>query len=288
MCWIPSDSSPENRILCTSSMHPKVEIECCQPCGFPAKLGLFFCGIEVFFENLRVACFWACFNCNLLVFWACFLQISVLPIAFSSNFMAIFCFNLFLKAYWECFGENFVILNLFFRICHHAFLFNFLADFSFCYIFLPTHVVFFSVKLPIFGLFFIFSCLFLQNNLASLLELKMYAPRGMSQCCSGSGFLESDPAELWDFFGPEQDWISFLLKPDAVPDYPKRFEHFLIFLRFVFSCENFIDNLRVLMLDDVVYISGSQPPVRRPVPVRIDILSVRKASCIFHQVIENY
>jgi len=143
MCWIPSDSSPENRILCTSSMHPKVEIECCQPCGFPAKLGLFFCGIEVFFENLRVACFWACFNCNLLVFWACFLQISVLPIAFSSNFMAIFCFNLFLKAYWECFGENFVILNLFFRICHHAFLFNFLADFSFCYIFLPTHVVFF-------------------------------------------------------------------------------------------------------------------------------------------------
>ena len=79
-----------------------------------------------------------------------------------------------------------------------------------------------------------------------------------------------------------------MLKPDAVPDYPKRFEHFLIFLRFVFSCENFIDNLRVLMLDDVVYISGSQPPVRRPVPVRIDILPVRKASSIFRQVIENY
>jgi len=51
---------------------------------------------------------------------------------------------------------------------------------------------------------------------------------------------------------PEPDWILFLLKPD--PGYPKRFEHFLIFLRFVFSCENFIDNLRVLMLDDVVYI----------------------------------
>jgi len=29
----------------------------------------------------------------------------------------------------------------------------------------------FSVKLPIFGLFFIFSCLFLQNNLASLLAI---------------------------------------------------------------------------------------------------------------------
>jgi len=51
---------------------------------------------------------------------------------------------------------------------------------------------------------------------------------------------------------PEPDWISFLLKPD--PDYPKPFEHFLIFLRFVFFCENFVDNLRVVMLDDVVYI----------------------------------
>jgi len=50
---------------------------------------------------------------------------------------------------------------------------------------------------------------------------------------------------------PDPDWVSFLLKPD--PDYPKQFEHFLIFLRFIF-CENFIDNLRVLMLDDVVYI----------------------------------
>ena len=54
------------------------------------------------------------------------------------------------------------------------------------------------------------------------------------------------------FLDPEPDWIWFLLKP--FPDYPKRFEHFLILLRFVFSCENFIDNLRVLMLDDVVYI----------------------------------
>jgi len=34
------------------------------------------------------------------------------------------------------------------------------------------------------------------------------------------------------FLDPAPDWISFLLKPD--PDYPKRFEHFLIFLRFVF------------------------------------------------------
>jgi len=52
------------------------------------------------------------------------------------------------------------------------------------------------------------------------------------------------------FFGSGAGWISFLLKPE--PDYPKRFE--TIFLRFVFYCENFSDNLRDLMLDDVVYI----------------------------------
>ena len=55
-----------------------------------------------------------------------------------------------------------------------------------------------------------------------------------------------------NFLDPEPDWISFLLKPD--PDYPKRFEHFLIFSCFVFSCENFFDNLRDLMLDDVIYV----------------------------------
>jgi len=35
------------------------------------------------------------------------------------------------------------------------------------------------------------------------------------------------------FLDPDPDWISFLLKPDPDPDYPKRFEHFLIFLCFV-------------------------------------------------------
>jgi len=39
------------------------------------------------------------------------------------------------------------------------------------------------------------------------------------------------------FLDPEPDWISFLLKPD--PDYPKRFEQFLIFLRFVFFLRKF-------------------------------------------------
>jgi len=31
--------------------------QCCQPCGFPTNLGLFFCGLAGFFEDLRVACF---------------------------------------------------------------------------------------------------------------------------------------------------------------------------------------------------------------------------------------
>jgi len=39
------------------------------------------------------------------------------------------------------------------------------------------------------------------------------------------------------FLDPEPDWISFSLKAD--PDYPKRFEHFLIFLRFVFFLRKF-------------------------------------------------
>jgi len=55
---------------------------CCQPCGFPANLGLFFCGFAVFFEDLRVACFGAflikidfflkIFVCGLLKFYGTF------------------------------------------------------------------------------------------------------------------------------------------------------------------------------------------------------------------------
>jgi len=44
-------------------------------------LGLFFCGVAVFFEDVRVVCF-----------WACFLQISLLRIFFS-NFMALLLFQ---------------------------------------------------------------------------------------------------------------------------------------------------------------------------------------------------
>jgi len=80
-----------------------------------------------------------------------------------------YCLNLLLKACWACFCEDLLILGLCFRICHPDSLFDFLANFSFCWIFLPTHFgLVFSVKLPIFGLLFKFTCLFLENNLASL------------------------------------------------------------------------------------------------------------------------
>jgi len=50
------------------------------------------------------------------------------------------CFNVLLKAYWMCFYENLLILGLIFRIYLPDILFNFLVDFSFCWIFMPTHV----------------------------------------------------------------------------------------------------------------------------------------------------
>jgi len=102
---------------------------------FSREFGLVFLKLRVFFKT-----------CGLLVFGlvlieiCLFLQISVFLIPFFSNFMAILCFNLLQKAYWACFCENLVTLGLFFRICHPDFLFNLIADFSFCCIFLPTHV----------------------------------------------------------------------------------------------------------------------------------------------------
>jgi len=53
---------------------------------FPVNLGLFFCGVVGFSEDLRVA-----------YFWACFLQISVFQIACFSNFMALLLFQLTTK-----------------------------------------------------------------------------------------------------------------------------------------------------------------------------------------------
>jgi len=105
---------------------------------FPRIWACFFwsCG---FFEDLRVACFWACFNWNLLVFWACFcrfLFFDCLFFKFYGNFMFQFSPKGILCVFLWKFGH----FGLVFQNCHPTFLFKLLADFSFCCIFLPTHV----------------------------------------------------------------------------------------------------------------------------------------------------
>jgi len=83
------------------------------------------------------------------------------------------------------------MLGLFFRICLPAFLFNFVADFSFCLIFMPT---------PVGHVFQI--CLFLQNNLASLLQ-----PTVQIQWCSNvlARGLEMARAANSPVFGPSAE-----------------------------------------------------------------------------------
>jgi len=133
---------------------------------FPRIWACFFVELRFFFEDLRVACFWTCFNWNLLVF--CRFLFCILLFF---QILWHFCrFNLLLKAYCACFCENLLILGLFFRI-YHSDLFSFSVWF-FILLNFPVNAFWacFSVKLPIFGLFFKFTCLFLQNNLVSLLE----------------------------------------------------------------------------------------------------------------------
>jgi len=113
--------------------------QCCQPWGFPANLGLFFCGVAFFFKT-----------CGLLVFGLVLIEICLFfglvfaDICFADCFFFqiswhFSCLNLLLKAYWACFCEDLIILDLFFRICHPDSLFDFLANFLFRWIFLPTH-----------------------------------------------------------------------------------------------------------------------------------------------------
>jgi len=62
--------------------------QCCQPCGFPANLGLFFCGFAFFLKTCGLLAL-----IKICLFFRIFLQISVLRIAFLSNFMAILLFQ---------------------------------------------------------------------------------------------------------------------------------------------------------------------------------------------------
>ena len=136
---------------------------------FTRETGLVLLWSCVFFEDLLVACFWACFNWNLLVFWVSLLQSSDLQIAFFPDFMALLPFQFTAKG----------ILGVFlWKFAHFGLVFSnlppwFYVWFSFWFLVLlnfPANAFWacFSVKLPIFCLFLKFTCLFLRNDLASL------------------------------------------------------------------------------------------------------------------------
>jgi len=126
----------------------KNETKCCQLCGFP-----------------RV---WVCFlwSCRLLVlvlvlFLSClfyglgFSQDSVLQIACSSHFMAIFLFQLIAKRSLVEFFCKCLILGLFYRNCLPVLVFNLPAVSLFCSSFQSNEFwACFLVKLPMLGLFF--------------------------------------------------------------------------------------------------------------------------------------
>jgi len=84
----------------------------CQPCGFPANLGLFFVELRVFLMNCGLLVFRLVLIEICLFFGLVFMQISALWIAFFQILWHFFCFNLLLKKIWACFCENMLVLGL--------------------------------------------------------------------------------------------------------------------------------------------------------------------------------
>jgi len=111
--------------------------QCCQPCVIPANLGMFFCGIAGFLEDLPAACFRACFIWKLLVFGFDFCRFRFCGLLFL-NLWHFFCFHVLQNAIWACFCVNFLILGLFFRICLPVVVLSVPAGFLICSIFLPN------------------------------------------------------------------------------------------------------------------------------------------------------
>jgi len=105
---------------------------------FPQIWASFFVGLRFFLKTCRLLVF------GLVLIEHClFLGLFFADFCFADCFFQILwhfcCLNLLLKPYWACFCEDLLILGLFFRICHPDSVFDFLANFSFCWIFLPTH-----------------------------------------------------------------------------------------------------------------------------------------------------
>jgi len=89
-----------------------------------------------------------------------------------------------LKAIWAFFLWKYTYFRIVFSgVPLPVFLIGFPDDFVFCWIFLPNACwACFSVKLPVLGLSFKFTCLFLQNNLASLqlmVVVGLFVPYGL-------------------------------------------------------------------------------------------------------------
>jgi len=165
---------------------------------FPANLGLFFVELRVFLKTCGLLVF-GLVLIEIFCFLGLLLQISVLRIAFFQILWHFCCFNFLPMAYWACFCENLLILGLFFRIFHRDFLFDFLADFLFCWIYLPTHFGLVFGLNYLFGLFFKFTWLFLQNNLASLLQRGSWKKHFVLWNCNVKiwRYLMLDKATIW-------------------------------------------------------------------------------------------
>ena len=88
----------------------------------------------VFFVELRF--FLRLAGCLFQLKFTRFFGLFVADFCFSDcfffKFYGNFLFQFAPKGMWVCFCKNLVILSVFFRICHHPFLNNLLADFLFC------------------------------------------------------------------------------------------------------------------------------------------------------------
>ena len=148
---------------------------CCQPCGFTANSGFIFvelrfflktCGLLVFglvlFEIYLFSGIW---NWNLLV---CFSQICLLRIAFFRIVWHFCCFNYCLRHIGRVFMKICLFWVCFLRICLPTVYLIFLLIFRFVELSCQSMLGLFYGLIHDFGLFFKSTCLFLQNNLASL------------------------------------------------------------------------------------------------------------------------
>ena len=115
------DIQPANRIVIISDLYHGVVSQCCQPYGFPAKLGLFFLWICGFFEGLRVACCWASCKWNFLVFWACFFRRFLFCGLLFLNFVALLLFHFTAKGILGVFLWKFAHFGLVFSDLHLCF-----------------------------------------------------------------------------------------------------------------------------------------------------------------------